>query len=194
MAAPPRGKIPPAVKPRLGHLNLVCVCAGLAVISAYAVCLLWLNGSGRAPANPSSMLAAVASAVETWEAERARTTSRQSFRKRLGEDQPAARHREERHARVSGERTGRAGFDVSATGAHGGRLSHGWHCAEEAPRGLWCMIPRTISRTLQPTTVSRTVRTSGADSRPPPRGIHEKAISSQRHSGLTSWGVKIDPG
>ena len=60
-----------AVKRRLVRLCFVGAWTTLAVVLAYGISLLWLNGGGRAPANPSSMLANVASAVETWEKERA---------------------------------------------------------------------------------------------------------------------------
>ena len=60
----------PAVKRRLVRLCFVSLCTTLAAVLAYAISLLWLNGGGRAPANPSSALVAVASAVEAWEKER----------------------------------------------------------------------------------------------------------------------------
>jgi hypothetical protein len=66
-----RGSMRPAVKRRLIRLCSVGAWTTLAVVLAYGISLLWLNGGGRAPANPSSMLANVASAVETWEKERA---------------------------------------------------------------------------------------------------------------------------
>ncbi len=60
----------PAVNRRLRRLCLTCAWTSLALLSAYAVSLLWFNGGGRRPANPSSILVDVASAVETWEKER----------------------------------------------------------------------------------------------------------------------------
>jgi hypothetical protein len=46
---------------------------------AYSIWLLWLNGAGRRTANSHSMLAAVASSIETWESEREQGQPRGRF-------------------------------------------------------------------------------------------------------------------